>query len=207
MMRAAAKRTTQIRPARVSGMGEKANLAVNAGNDTTLQLGMRLDSRVQRHQILLDHRPGAIVLMPSRPKREELPDGDDKKAKFSATIPMSLHTPSSYLTEANASRGRTRFFSAPKQASPENRNQSPNPHRPYHPLRSRTVTRPPPGDLKRLLGKKERLSFFPSSGAFYLRKDGQLMLRGKGNWPKKRKKHRKTLQPTKKFDRSIVMLN
>jgi hypothetical protein len=143
MMRAAAKRTTQIFPARVSGMGEKANPAVNAGNVATLQLGMRLDSRVQRHQILLDHRPGAIVLMPSRPKREELPDGDDKKAKFSATIPMSLHTPSSYLTEANASRGTTRFFSAPKQASPENRNQCPNPHRPYHPLRSRTVTRPP----------------------------------------------------------------
>ena len=162
MMRAAAKRTTQIRPARVSGMGEKANLAVNAGNDTTLQLGMRLDSRVQRHQILLDHRPGAIVLMPSRPKREELPDGDDKKAKFSATIPMSLHTPSSYLTEASASRGRTRFFSAiwTAQAAPPEPTSQPLPARPSIAALRPKQPRSPPPVTKRPTWKKEPSSSF-----------------------------------------------
>jgi hypothetical protein len=35
----------------------------------------------------------------------------------------------------------------------------------------------------------------------------RVIKRKMSNWPKKRKKHRKTPQPTKKFDRSIVMLN
>ena len=142
MMLAATERTTQVRAADVPGMGEKANPAVNAGNDASLQFGMRLDGTVQRHQILLDQRPGAIVLMPIRPKREELADGDDKKAKFSATIPMTLCTPSSYLTEANASPGRARFFCALQKARAHSRNQRPNPHRPPSQFCSPAATLP-----------------------------------------------------------------
>jgi hypothetical protein len=156
MLFPAAERTTQVCAARVPGMGEKTNPAVHAGNDAILQLGMGFDGTVQRDQILLNHRPGAIVLMPIRPKREELPDGDNKKAKLSVTIPMSLHTPSSYLTEAHASRGRARFFCARKAARANRRNQRPRPHRPpssvLQPQRRRA-----PGDLKRLLGKRNPL--------------------------------------------------
>lgn len=103
MVLAAAKRTTQVFAAGVPGMGEKANPAVNAGSDATLQFAMGLEGRVQRDQILPDQGPGAVVLVPIRPKREELADGDDKKAKFAVTIPRLLHTTSSYLTEAIAS--------------------------------------------------------------------------------------------------------
>jgi hypothetical protein len=60
---------------------------------------------------LPDKRPDAIVLMPIRAKREELLDGDDKKARLSVIILM-LHTPSSYHLGANASRGRARFLCA-----------------------------------------------------------------------------------------------
>jgi hypothetical protein len=147
-------------------MSQKANLAVSAGNVATLQFGMRLDAGVQRPQILLNQRLGAIVLMPIRPKGEELPDRDNKKAKFSATIPMFLRTPSSYLTEAHASRGRARFFCATKYAAADNRSQR---HHPYGPLQR--ISSPTPTPLRYpnspngYLEKKNPF-FFPSSGHF-----------------------------------------
>ena len=63
-----AKRTAQIPTTCVSGMSEKPNPAVIAVSDATLQLRMGLQDRVQRDLILPDKRPGAIVLVPIRPK-------------------------------------------------------------------------------------------------------------------------------------------
>jgi hypothetical protein len=147
-------------------MGQKANLAVSAGNVATLQFGMRLDAGVQRPQILLNQRLGAIVLMPIRPKGEELPDRDNKKAKFSATIPMFLRTPSSYLTEANASRGRARFFCATNHDQGGQPESTPPPLRP---AQATLFSKPNDSSLpelpKSLLGRKNPF-FFPSSGHF-----------------------------------------
>jgi hypothetical protein len=144
-------------------MGQKPNPAVNAGNVAPLQFGMRLDAGVQRPQILLNQRLGAIVLMPIRPKGEEPPDRDNKKAKFSATIPMFLRTPSSYLTEAHASRGRARFFCA------TNHDQGGQPESTPPPLRPALFSKPnassSPELPKSLLGRKNPF-FFPSSGNF-----------------------------------------
>ena len=81
-----------------------------AANHATLKLGIGLQDRVQRGLILPDKRPGAIVLMPIGAKREKSLDGYGKKAKSSVILPIALHTSSSYLFDANASRGRARFF-------------------------------------------------------------------------------------------------
>ena len=91
-------------------MREKANPAMDAVNEAPLKFVVGLHHRVQRRLILPDKRLGAIVLVPIRPKREKLLDGDDKKARLSVIIPIELDTPSSYLIEAHASRGRARFF-------------------------------------------------------------------------------------------------
>ena len=110
MVLPAAERTPQVPPACVTGMREKANPAVRARSDAPAKLGMGLQDRVQRGLILPDKRPGAIVLMPIRAKREKPLDGYGKKARLSAIIFIVLYTPSSYLLDANASRGRARFF-------------------------------------------------------------------------------------------------
>ena len=110
MVLAAAKGTTQVPPTCVAGMRQKANPAVRAVGNAALKLGMGLQHRVQRGLIMPDKRPGAIVLMPIRAKREKLLDGDGKKARLSAILSIVLCTPSSYLFDANASRGRARFF-------------------------------------------------------------------------------------------------
>ena len=130
MVLAAAERTTQVYTAGIPGMGEKANSAVTAASDATLPFRKGCEGGIQRKQVLLNQRPGAIVLMPIRPKGEELPDRDNKKAKFSATIPMFLRTPSSYLTEANASRGRARFFCATNHDEDRQPESTPPPLRP-----------------------------------------------------------------------------
>jgi hypothetical protein len=110
MVRPAPEGTTQVPPTRVAGMCEKANPAVRAVGDAAQNLRMGLQHRVQRGLILPDNRPGAIILMPIRAKREQLLDGDGKKARLSAILSIVIHTPSSYLFDANASRGRARFF-------------------------------------------------------------------------------------------------
>ncbi len=91
-------------------MREKANPAVRAVRYAPLKLGMRLQDRVQHGLILPDKRPGAIELMPIHAKREKLLDGDGKKARLSAILSIVVDTPSSYLFDANASRGRARIF-------------------------------------------------------------------------------------------------
>ena len=116
MVVSAAKGTTQVPTTGVPGMSQKLNPAVTAGHDAILPFGMELKERGQRDLILLNNRLGAIVLRPIRPKQEDLLERDDKKAKVSATIETVLCTPSSYLTEAQASTGRARFFCATKPA-------------------------------------------------------------------------------------------
>jgi hypothetical protein len=110
----AAERTTQVRATCVPGICEKANPALLAANETTLQmqLGMGLHDRVQRSLILTDKRLSAVVLVPVIAKRENFPDCYDKKARLSVTMQSILHTPSSYLLDAKASRGRARIFVA-----------------------------------------------------------------------------------------------
>ena len=108
--------TSQLPPARVAGMRQKANPAVDAVNDALLKMGTGSQNRVQRRLILPDKRFGAIVPVPIRAKRETFLDGDGKKAKF-AVILVILFTSSSYLIEANASRGRARFFLRSQQKS------------------------------------------------------------------------------------------
>ena len=80
-----------------------------------LQPRMGPQYRVQRGLILPDKRPGAIVFMPIRPKRENFLDGDDKKARLSVITRSLFFTPSSYLLDAKAPRGRARFFCAIKK--------------------------------------------------------------------------------------------
>jgi hypothetical protein len=117
MVLPAAERAPQVPPTGIAGMREKANFAVRAGNDAPAKLGMGLQDRVQRGLILPDKRPGAIVPMPIRPKREKPLDGYGKKARPSAILFIVLYTPSSYLFDANASRGRARFFLRDGQGS------------------------------------------------------------------------------------------
>jgi len=111
------ERTPQVPPTCVAGMREEANPAVRAVREAPLKLGMGLQDRVQRGLILPDKRPGAIVLVPIRAKRENLLEGYGKKAKLSVTMWSVLCTPSSYPLDANASRGRARFFLRQGQGS------------------------------------------------------------------------------------------
>jgi hypothetical protein len=110
MVLPAAERTTQVHAADVPGMREKPDSAGTAVNRASLEFRMGLEKGIQRELILLDQRKGMIVLVPIRAKREELFDGDEKKPKRAAILSIVFCTPSSYLTEVNASRGRARFF-------------------------------------------------------------------------------------------------
>lgn len=109
--------TTQIPPTSVAGMREEPNPTVRAVCDAPLKLGMGVQDRVQRGLILLDKRSGAIVLVPIRAKREKPLDGYGKKARLSVTMWIVLCTPSSYPLDANASRGRARFFVRNRQGT------------------------------------------------------------------------------------------
>lgn len=114
MMLPTAKRTTQVHTAGVAGMREKPDPAVAAAHGARLELRMGLDDGIQRKLIFLKQRLRARVLMPILAKGEELLDSDDKKAKRAVILSIVSDTPSSYLSEAHASRGRTRFFCAPR---------------------------------------------------------------------------------------------
>jgi hypothetical protein len=142
-------------------MSQKANPAIRAVSDAAPQLRMGLQHRAQRGLILPDKRLGAVVLVPIVANREKLLDGDDKKTKLSAILPMFLVTPSSYLIDAKASRGRARFFLRHEQESAKTRRHK----RPatYHfpspcslPSQPRRAAR---HILKRLPGKKKHSSF------------------------------------------------
>lgn len=154
-MLAASERTSQILAAGIPRIGQKANLAVRAMHHALRQSRIRmiLDRRVERALILLNQRFSAAVLMPIFPKREEFADSDNKKAKLSDTILM-LFTPSSYLTEANASGGRTRFICPLIETKPTNRTSPPHPYYPPNrpsPRQSQIAVSKTP---KVLLGRK-----------------------------------------------------
>ena len=91
-------------------MCKKANTAVYAMSNTAAKLRMRPQNCVQRRLILPNKRFDAVVLVPILTKREKLLDGYGKKARLSVIMLNLGVTPSSYLLDANASRGRTRFF-------------------------------------------------------------------------------------------------
>ena len=115
MMRSAAERAAQINSTGAARMRQKPDSAVRAESHAALQPRMGPQYRVQRDLILPDKRPGAIEFMPIRPKRENFLDGDDKKARLSVITRSLFFTPSSYLLDATASRGRARFFRAIKK--------------------------------------------------------------------------------------------
>ena len=156
-------------------MREKANPAVRAGNDAPAKLGMELQDRVQHGLILPDKRPGAIVPMPIRTKREKPLDGYGKKARPSVILLIVVDTPSSYLFDANASRGRARFFVRYGRGSAGTvRINGPSPI--VHPGRSACRV----GETRCALfpetttWKKEALFFFPSSITIYLSREAAI---------------------------------
>ena len=168
MMLPAAERTAQVPPACVAGMREEANPAVRAGSRTITKPGVGLQDRVQRSLILPDKRAGAVVPMPIRAKREKPLDGYGKKARLSTIMSIVLHTPSSYLFDANASRGRARFLCAHRTRIWED-----CPHK-----RSAAYRLPTPSSLpnqrspaarhilKPLLGRRNPSSSFQAVGQF-----------------------------------------
>jgi hypothetical protein len=106
----AAEWTAQVPPPGIARMRKKPNPAVCAVGHATPKRRMCLQNRVQRGLVVPNKRPGAVVPVPIRAKREKWLDGYGKKARFSAIIENVLCTPSSYLIGANASSGRARFF-------------------------------------------------------------------------------------------------
>lgn len=106
----APERTTQVLPIGVAVIREKANPAVNAANDVTLNPGTAGHRRVQRVQILLHSRLRAIILVPVGPIREKFLDPYGNKPRFLVILRSVCFTPSLYLLDAKASSGRARFF-------------------------------------------------------------------------------------------------
>jgi hypothetical protein len=123
----APERTTQVLPIGVAVVRQKPNPAVNAANHVTLKLGTACHRRVQRAEILLHRRCRAVVLVPVGPTREKPLDGYGKRARFSVILCSVCFTPSLYLPDAKASRGRARFFSAlqPRPQPPPSRSVPP----------------------------------------------------------------------------------
>ncbi len=106
----ASERAAEIPPIRVPRMCQKANSTVAAVDRTACQTGMTAQDGIERELILTNKRTSAIVLMPIRAKRKEFPGGYDKNARFSVKMLIVFCTSSSYSLDANASRGRARFF-------------------------------------------------------------------------------------------------
>jgi len=166
---------SQVLPPGVAGVRKEPNSALRAESEAPLNLRMALQDRVQRGLILPDKRPGAIALMPICAKREELLDGYGKKARLSTIISIVLCTPSSYLFDANASRGRARFFCATDDDLREP---------PVQTVRHRSLTQAVrlaksaqtrwPSDPETTTWKKEALFFFPSSMAIHLSREAAI---------------------------------
>lgn len=155
--------TTQVLSAGVAAIGQEPNSAVHAVHRTVAQLRMQLQDGVQFRLIVTNKRMSAIILVPVGPKSEKLPDRDDKKARFSVRMRTVLFTPSSYFIDARASRGRTRIFCAPfrRHAAPSNPPAASRQPVPLHSSRQSAQT----ASLHALLGRKNSLLFFPSSGS------------------------------------------
>ena len=110
MVLSTTKRTTQIDSTCVAGMSQKPNPAVNALYRTVMQFGIVFQNRIQRGLILTHNRLGTIVLVPILRKRENFLDCQDNKTRFSVILRRLFNTPSSYLVDAKASRGKARAF-------------------------------------------------------------------------------------------------
>jgi hypothetical protein len=110
MMLAASEGTPQIRSACVAWVGEKANAAMQTMSHAAQQLRVCVQHAVQADLIVPDERIGAVVLVPIGPEGKNFLDRYDKKARFSVIILSCLDTSSSYFIDAQASRGRPRFF-------------------------------------------------------------------------------------------------
>ncbi len=109
MMLAAAERTTKITSTGIARMCQKANATVSAMSDALGQARIAGEDRVDRVLVLMNKRINTLVHVPVFVKREEIADGNDKKARDSVTI-SNLYTPSCYLIDAKASRGARGFF-------------------------------------------------------------------------------------------------
>jgi hypothetical protein len=121
MLLAASEGTPQIRSACVARVGEKANAAMHTMSHAATQPRVCVQHAVQVDLIMLDERIGAVVLVPIGPEGKNFLDRYDKKARFSVIIWSCLHTSSSYLIDAQASRGRPRFFFCALRQSALNR--------------------------------------------------------------------------------------
>jgi hypothetical protein len=151
--------TTQIPATRVPRMREKPDPAVNAVNHATLKLGMRLQGQVQGGLILPDKRPGAVILVPIRPKREKLLDGYGKKARFSVMMRIDTCTPSSLPHRGERFERKGEVFCALRGRTPQIRQHrhsasypSPSPCRLLGQCRPTTCA-----ILKRLPGRRKPL--------------------------------------------------
>jgi len=109
-MLTASEWTVEIPPMRVPRVCQEANGTVTAVDRTACQTGIIAQDRIERSLILTNKRTSAIVLMPSRAKTKEFPNGYNKNARFSVKMLISFDTPSSYELDAQASRSRARFF-------------------------------------------------------------------------------------------------
>lgn len=112
MCLSATERTTQVDAPRAARMGQEVDPTACAGHEALPQLGMGLQDRVQSGLILTNKWISAIVLVPVIANRENFPDCYNKKPRRAVTMSSSLITPSSYRLDAQASRGRARFFCA-----------------------------------------------------------------------------------------------
>jgi hypothetical protein len=112
MVLPAAELAAQIPAARVAGMREKAYVAVATPHHAIPQVRTVSQEGIQRDLILTNERLSAIVLVPILAKSKNFRDGYRKTTTFSVKILISLGIPSSYPLDANASRGRARFFHA-----------------------------------------------------------------------------------------------
>ena len=81
-----------------------------ARNGAALEVMMVSQSRVQSDLILTNKQVSAVVSVPILRKDKNLLEGYDEKARFSVMMWSVSFTPSSYLLDAKASRGRTRIF-------------------------------------------------------------------------------------------------
>ena len=95
MVLSATERTPQIRAARIAGMCQKPNPAMDAVHRTVYQFGMVFQNRIQRGLVLTHNWLGAIVLVPVVRKRENFLDCQDKKTRLPVILWNVSFTPSS----------------------------------------------------------------------------------------------------------------
>ena len=152
LMLSTAEGAAQVPPARVAGMGQKANPTMQTVRDTAPQMRMRRQQGVEGHLIVLNKRLDAIVLMPVLAKSKNFRDGDHKRARFSVMIGSLFCTPSSYRVDVNASTGRARIFFGLTET--ENPPSLPSDHLKPHGLPGQPQI-PTPHILKELLGKRK----------------------------------------------------